>query len=129
MSALVILLAACTSVRGSAVSTAGFERYTGAVQVVAHSDPPGMKEVGMVEVHGGAQLDDLVKEFRKKTAEVGGRVGKIDSIQTRFDWKTQSSIQGYNCGTVSSPKTCYRTVNRQVEVAITSIVGRAFSSH
>ena len=67
-------------------------------------------------------------EFARQAASVGGDVAKVDKIETGFETELQTSQQSYSCGTIDAPRTCYRNVTREVEVATTKIVGRAFSS-
>jgi hypothetical protein len=127
---------------------------SGAVLVTATSSPPGAEELGIVEVHGRlavATLEQLVGEFRGRVALLGGDRGRIDALSTRYQWVTEEYT--YDCSTTeivfetrsvtrvgadgstttssetvpvtkTVSKTC--TGERQVEVATTTLVGRAF---
>jgi len=74
-------------------------------------------------------IERITPEFIQRVAELGGDFGKIDHIRTRFEMRTQTSQQSYNCGTAQAPRTCSQMVTQTVEVAITVIEGRAFTTH
>jgi hypothetical protein len=120
------------------------------------SDPTASRQLGIVEATGrrpAATLEQLVAEFRTRVAAMGGDFGRIDSIATTHEMVTES--YDYDCSeevlefetqTVSTigpdgtpsfttqtvpvtrhvPKTC--TGERTVEVATTTLLGRAFLS-
>jgi len=122
-----VLMASCSGVRGSSLATGGEHApYSGPVSLVTLDEPTGREQVGLVEVSGLPRIAELTDEFRRHTAKVGGSVGKIDSIRTTFRIETRQEQESYSCGTSTSPRTCYRSVSRQVEVAETTLVGRAF---
>lgn len=124
------------------------------VTISATGEPLGARQIGIVEVTGqrpGATLNALVDEFRARVASMGGDYGRIDSIATRRE--TSVERHEYDCSTdevevqtqvewstgpdgtptanvVSVPvsrhvfKTC--TEERPIEVATTTLLGRAF---
>lgn len=125
--ALATLLVACARTKSSGVRTGGaLAPYEGKVTIRASEVPPGAREVGVAQSYGPATIDELIPKFAERVAQLGGNFGKIDDIKTKFEMSTQTSNESYSCGTPSAPRTCYRTVSRQVEVATTTIVGRAF---
>jgi hypothetical protein len=113
-------------------------------------------EVGIVEVHGrldAAGVAALVAELRRRTAELGGDVARVDAYRTRYETVTEEYT--YDCSKTETthetrttsrpgpdgtttlvresvpvsrrvPQTCNGT--RQVEVATMTLTGRAFRS-
>ena len=98
------------------------------VRVAATYVPDGAVQVGIVETHStaAAGMPDLIQSFRAEVGRVGGDFGKVDSIRTRFEWQTRTQTQSYSCGTPQAPQTCTRVVTQNVEVGITTLMGRAF---
>lgn len=119
----------CNQVRSSSVQT-GPRRYgpnRGYVTIKATVVPPGAVEIGTVETYGNdKKLSDLVPKFAAEVAKMGGNFGKIDSIRTKFETHIESRMESYSCGTAQAPRTCTRNVSTPVEVATTTIMGRAF---
>ena len=127
---------------------------TAPVTISATSDPAGGRQLGIVEATGrqpAATLELLVAELRARVAGMGGNYGRIDSIATRHEMVTET--YDYDCSTdefevetqtvtTIGPdgmptfttqtvpvtkhvsKTC--TGERSVEVATTTLLGRAF---
>ncbi len=85
-----------------------------------------MQQVGIVEASGHGGLKELLTEFAGQTARVGGSLGKVDSLRTKFHNETHTRTESYSCGTTAAPQTCSRTVTETVEVVTTTAVGRAF---
>ncbi|MFW6067650.1 MAG: hypothetical protein ACOC97_04870 [Myxococcota bacterium] len=127
--ALLVLVAGCSNVRSSTVHT-GANRHAphqGAVTVQATQVPPQAEELAVVQTRGhNVELSDLVPDFAREVAKVGGNFGKVDKIRTKFEVTQQNRQETYQCGTQDAPQTCTRTVTDQVEIATTTITGRAF---
>ncbi len=124
---LLLTVSACSGTRGSAVATdPSAAPYVGKVRVVALWEPTGMKQVGIVEASTQKKLPELIAEFSRQTAKVGGSLGKVDSMRTKFELVTRSRVESYSCGTTAAPRTCTRHVTETVEIATTTAVGRAF---
>ena len=85
-------------------------------------------EIGIIEASGAPRIEQLIAEFAGQAASVGGDIAKVDSVETGFEMETQSRQDSYSCGTTAQPRTCYRTVYSEVEVATMKVVGRAFKS-
>ena len=115
----------CATVQGSAVATATAEEYHGAVTLSALTTPAGT-QVGLVEARGVGTLKELMEEFAHQVKKVGGNVGKIDSLRSKFEWQTSTQTYTYSCGTPTSPMTCTGTRTVTTEVMTTTAVGRAF---
>jgi hypothetical protein len=120
----------CSSVRSTSVATgaAGQAVDPSRVAIAATFVPPGATQVAVVETHGnlGEGLDAVLLGFRTEVGARGGDFGKVDSMRTRFEMQTVTSMQSYACGSPSAPQTCSRMVTQQVEVGILTVVGRAF---
>jgi len=129
----------------------------GPVAISATRDPAGGRQLGIVEATGrqpGATLERLVAEFSLRVAGMGGDHGRIDSIATRHELVTEH--YDYDCGTdetVLETRTVFTTGadglpafatetvpvtrhvsrtctgERTVEVATTTLLGRAFTTH
>ena len=113
----------CTGVGSSSMPTTGAARYEGSVQISATAVPAEARPMGVVEAHGPAHhFVKIVDQFRSEVAKVGGDYGKIDSMSTKHDIVSRTSSESYKCG----ESTCSRTVTRNVEVATTTVQGRAF---
>lgn len=117
-------MAACAEVKTSAVPTsAAASPYQGVVEVRATTIPPGARELGIVEAHGpNTSIDKLVPELEKRVARMGGNFAKIDQIKTRYQMTTEPETYSYECGKV----TCTGTRTVPIEIATTSVLGRAF---
>ena len=97
------------------------------VRVIALYEPTGTEPMGLLEAHTfPLNLLNLLAEFRRLSSQIGGTIAKIDEIKTSSHWETQTFSESYSCGTAQSPRTCSRMVTRQVEVYVTTMVGRAF---
>lgn len=129
-----LLLGGCVSVRSSAVPTSTAPRkvrpaaaaQSTVIQVRALEVPAGAQELGLVEANGVGvltTLDQVIAEFRRRVAALGGDFGKIDSVTMNFEMQSQS--YSYGCGNKNS-STC--TGWRQVEVPTLSVIGRAFQT-
>jgi hypothetical protein len=98
-----------------------------AVRVSVVTIPEGAAELGIVQAHViQGSIEDAIPEFRQQVARLGGDFGKIDDVTTSFEMQSQTSTESYNCGTSDKPRTCTRTVTRQVELATTRIIGKAY---
>lgn len=98
-----------------------------AVQLSALTVPEGAAELGIVQAHViQGSIEDAIPEFRAQVARLGGDFGNITDVSTQFELKTQTSTETYNCGSSDKPSSCTRTVTRQVEVATTRVLGKAY---
>lgn len=123
---LTLLLTACSGVKSSVVSTAApVAAYHGPVHVQATGAPSG-RELGVVQVVGRRTIEELMPEFKLRVGELGGNVGLVDSIKSRFEMQTVSQVQTYSCGTTTAPMSCTRTQIVNVEVMTVQLLGRAF---
>jgi hypothetical protein len=147
--------AAAQTVQSSAFSASRVLAPSSAsVRVSATRDPVKAEELGVAEAHGripAATLEALIGEFRARVASMGGDYGRIDSVRTRHEMVTETYT--YDCSTtetVSETRTVSQlnpdgtvtftteavpvtrivsqtcTGERQFEVAIVTVVGRAF---
>jgi hypothetical protein len=124
----VLLLTACGGIRSSVVATgATVAPYQGPVQVRA-TGAPSTPELGLVQVAGQRTVDDLMPEFKRRVAELGGSLGIVDQVKSRFEMIMRTQMQTYSCGTQSAPRTCTRTQHVWVEVMTVQLLGRAFRS-
>ncbi|MFO0652283.1 MAG: hypothetical protein U0326_39050 [Polyangiales bacterium] len=123
-----VLLVGCAPFRSVAVPTGGEHHapYRGHVTVSATRDPPGGREVGVVEVTGGATIDEVIPEVIARVAQLGGNYARIDHIATRYQWVSQPVTQSYQCGSFRFPTYCQRTYMQTQEVATMRATGRAF---
>lgn len=108
------LCAGCTVVSSSAYAPGPRAAPSaGPVAVRFTADPPGAVEIGVVEAHGRrpqATLEALVDELRKRVAEVGGDVARVDGFATRYENVTETYT--YDCGettTTTEPRTVTKT--------------------
>ena len=124
---MVVGIAGCRNVRSSGVPTGGgYRPNAGPVTIRASDVPPGAVQVGVAQAFGQATIDQLVPEFADRVAKLGGNFGKIDDIRTKFEMQSKSESYQYSCGTPQAPRQCTGTRTRTVEVATTTIIGRAF---
>ncbi len=126
---LLCFLCACgPHVQSSAVATAPMTRaYTGRVVLRAGNIPPGSTQLGIVEAHGDTvDIEKVMPEFVNRVAKLGGNFGKIDDIRTHFETHQVSETYTYSCGTTKQYRSCTGTRTQAVEVATTTIAGRAF---
>jgi hypothetical protein len=109
----------------SATTTRTAEPWRGRVIIV--TTPPSddeAEQVGIVQATGtDLELAEVVDGFAYKVAHIGGNVGVVDSVRTRFEMVT--TIQTYTYGYGGS-KSCtgVRPVTR--ERGTTTVIGRAF---
>ncbi|MCA9533624.1 MAG: hypothetical protein KC593_08100 [Myxococcales bacterium] len=126
----VALMLGCSSVRSTSIATGATGPAVDAAQVAVAATyiPEGATEIAIVETHGNVNegLDELLLAFRTEVGAQGGNFGKVDSMRTRFEMQTVTRTETYSCGTSTTPQTCSRIVTQQVEVGVTTIVGRAF---
>jgi len=155
--AVPVLLLGCASsqVASSVVRTGSATPLTGqAVAVRLTREPVDADELGIVEAHGArpaATLEQILTEFTRRVAALGGDVARVDAFATRYETVTESYT--YECGTnvthdearmvtQTNPdgtttttwrhepvtryesKTC--TGEREIEVATLTMRGRAF---
>ena len=125
-----VSLAGCSSLSSSSIRTGTTESpYTGQVRLAGTWVPPGARELGVVQATGAnVQVDEIIPEFARRVGELGGDFGKIDRLRTSFELRTIPVTTTYNCGTVQAPRTCTRTSMQTVEVAVTAIEGRAYTT-
>jgi hypothetical protein len=133
LAGLTLVLAAlsfgCSRVGSSSVQTGPAQHapHAGPVRVMATIIPPGAQELGAVQAYGhGKGLADILPAFQKEVAKLGGNWGKVDSMVTKFTMQTRTRQESYQCGSANTPQTCTRMVTEQVEVATTTIMGRAY---
>lgn len=113
----------CSSVSGSGVATGAPGRGSGVVHVRAITLPRPGREVGIVEAKGHHEMiEDVMPEFARQVAALGGNYGLVDRITSRYELQTYTETYSYACG--KSTCTGTRTSTREVETL--SIVGRAF---
>jgi hypothetical protein len=84
----------CSSVGSSAVRTDGAwtPKHRGAVRVYAVAIPPGVRVIGMVEVHAvnqEANFETLLPVFMKRVADIGGTGGVIDRVDTHYEMRLE----------------------------------------
>ncbi len=97
------------------------------VRVSVLAVPAGASELGIVQAHTiQGSIEDAMPEFREQVAQLGGDFGKVNDVSTGFEMQMRTSTESYSCGTSDKPRTCTRTVTRQVEVATTRIIGKAY---
>ena len=135
--ALVAAIAAtgCSSVGGSAIRTGPVQlpAYTGPVAIYAMGQPPpGAVDLGVVEVHAAQQeasIDNLLPQFVRKVAQIGGNVAVIEGTRARFDLAGRSHIETfyYTCGMGA---TCAgtRVYSTNEEIMTVSMFGRAMTT-
>jgi hypothetical protein len=124
--ASLLVLSACTGIRSSVVRTGGpVAAYTGPVRVQSLGTPSG-RQVGIVQVYGPRTVDELMPEFKQKVAEVGGTLGIVDKVASRFEMQTQLQTYTYSCGTSAAPRSCTGQRPVTVEVMTVQLLGRAF---
>ena len=122
-----LVLAGCQRTSSSAVATGG-ARYAEAsapARITVLREPDGA-EIGIVEAKGNAPIDEIAEEFSERAAKLGANIAKVDSFRTKFELVTRTETYTYSCGTPQAPRTCSGTRVVTVEVATTSMVGRAF---
>jgi hypothetical protein len=131
--ALLVLAAAlfaigCNPVRTSAVPTKSVRAWSGRVFILAYSPPDDdVEEVGLVQAVGiNKELPKLIEHFAEKVASIGGNIGVVDSVRTRFEWVTATETYQYACGSSKSYQTCTGTRLVTREQATTTVIGRAF---
>lgn len=80
-------------------------------------------QVGIVEAHGSPnEFEGIFERFKREVANLGGDLGKIDEIKTKFEMVTETYTYSYSCG----KSTCTGTSTRTVEKPTTGVVGRAY---
>lgn len=120
------LLTACSGIRSSVVATgAPVAAYQGPVQVRATA-APSTPELGLVQVAGPRTVEQLMPEFKRRVAELGGSLGIVDNVKSRFETIMVTETQSYSCGTQAAPRTCVRTRMVPREVMTVQLLGRAF---
>ena len=125
----------CSSVGGSAIRTGPVQlpAYTGPVAIYAMGQPPpGAVDLGVVEVHAAQQeanIDNLLPQFVRKVAQIGGNVAVIEGTRARFDLAGRSHIETfyYTCGMGA---TCAgtRVYSTNEEIMTVSMFGRAMTT-
>jgi hypothetical protein len=126
--ALAWFVAGCDPIRTSAVSTKSAQAWQGRVFVVAYSPADEeIEEVGVVQAVGiNQELPELVHRFSEKVASIGGNIGVVDSVRTRYELVTRTESYQYSCGDSKSYRTCTGTRTVTHEQATTTVIGRAF---
>ncbi len=123
---LPFLLSACSPIRSSSVRTGtAVAAYQGVVQVRALGVPDA-PELGLVQVSGPVGIDELMPEFSKRVAELGGNLGLLDSVKSAFEMVSQMESYSYSCGDSKTPRTCTGTRYVTREVMTVQLLGRAF---
>ena len=113
----------CSTVTGSGVATGAPGGPVAAVWIRAVSLPGPGREVGLVEAKAhGELLHELVPEFARQVAALGGNCGLVDRVSSRFELETHVETYAYGCGKTTCLGT--RTVTREVETL--TMLGRAF---
>ncbi len=118
----------CDPVRTSAIATKTAQPWRGRVIVVTTPPSEGdAEQVGIVQAIGtDAELPMLVDRFAEKVASIGGNLGVVDSIRTRYEMRTYTETYTYGCGDSKNYRSCtgVRTVTR--EHGTTTVLGRGF---
>jgi hypothetical protein len=142
-SAVLLLLFAsgCSSMGGSAIRTGPTQMpaYNGPVAIYSTGQPPpGAVDLGVVEVHAAQQeatIDELLPQFVKKVAVIGGNVAVVDGIRARFELAARTHLETYyytgtGAGGCPMGATCAgtRAYAANDELMIVSIFGRAFTT-
>lgn len=98
------------------------------VIIAATFVPEGARQVAVVEAHANFQegFEAVMEGFREEVGASGGNFGKVDSMRTHFEVQNVAQTQTYQCGSPAAPQICTRSSSQPVEVAITTITGRAF---
>ncbi|OJY29153.1 MAG: hypothetical protein BGO98_42955 [Myxococcales bacterium 68-20] len=130
-----IVATGCSSVGGSAIRTGPVQlpAYTGPVAIYAMGQPPpGAVDLGVVEVHAAQQeasIDNLLPQFVRKVAQIGGNVAVIEGTRARFDLAGRSHVETfyYTCGMGA---TCAgtRMYSTNEEIMTVSMFGRAMTT-
>jgi hypothetical protein len=120
---------------GSAIRTGPVQMpaYRGPVSIYSSGQPPpGATDLGIVEVHAAQQegtIDDLLPQFVRKVAQIGGNIAVIDGIRARFEivGRTHVETYYYTCGLGA---TCAgtRVYTANDELMIVSVFGHAFTT-
>lgn len=126
--ALALTSAACNPIRTSAVSHKNVSAWRGRVMIVSSYVPEDdVEEVGIVQAKGTeTKLPELVARFAEQVASIGGNIGVVDSIRTRYEWITHTETYQYSCGDSKSYRTCTGVRSVTEEVGTTTVLGRAF---
>jgi hypothetical protein len=107
--------------------------YAGAVSIYSSGQPPpGAVDLGVVEVHAVQEegtVEELLPQFVRKVASIGGNVAVVDGIRARFELVGRSHVETfyYTCGLGA---TCAgtRVYAANDELMIVSIFGRAMTT-
>jgi hypothetical protein len=132
---LVIALAAsfatgCQPVHSTAVPNGpAHAPYRGIVRLraLAPADDEDPEELGLVQAVGkSVDIVPIADEFRRRVGEIGGNLGVVDTIRTKYAMTSRVESYSYSCSTTSQPRTCTGTRTVTQEIWTTSMVGRAF---
>jgi hypothetical protein len=114
-----------SSVRASAAADQSVVAFAGDVSLAATHVPEPAQSLGIVEAHGAAsEFVTIVEQFKREVAALGGNWGKVDDIKTKMDLVTRNSSYSFPCGQT----TCSGMRTQTVEVATTTVTGRAFKA-
>src|SRR5262249_21234966 len=133
--ALSLALTGCSSVGGSAIRTGPIQMPAHAGPVLVYSSgqaPAGAIDLGVVEVHAAQEegtVEELLPQFVRRVASIGGNVAVIDGVRARFEIYGHSHVETfyYTCGLGA---TCAgtRVYSANDEVMIVSMFGHAFTA-
>jgi hypothetical protein len=133
--ALVCALSGCSSMGGSAIRTGPLQMpaYNGPVSIYSSGQPPpGASDLGVVEVHAAqteGTIDELLPQFVRKVAQIGGNIAVIDGIRARFEIVGRTHVETYYY-TCNLGATCAgtRVYSANDEVMIVSVFGHAYTT-
>ena len=77
---------------------------SGPVGIYTANPPPGGRDLGLVEVHGAGDdgsIENLLPEFARRVAELGGNAAYIQDVRAHFQVMTYVWARSYGYG-------CYR---------------------
>jgi hypothetical protein len=133
--ALLLSGVGCSTLGGSAIRTGPIQlpAYSGPVAVYAlGTPPPGVTDLGVVEVHGLQQdgtVEMLLPQFVRKVAQIGGNVAVIEGVRARFDLAGRSHVETfyYSCafGATCAGQRVYSTND---EIVTITMFGRAMTT-
>ena len=133
--AAALALGGCSTMGGSALRTGPVQMpaYVGPVAIYSLGKPPdNAVDLGVVEVHASqreATLEQLLPQFARKVADIGGNVAVVEGIRARFDFAGHTQVETfyYTCalGATCAGTRAYSTND---EIMTVSMFGHAMTT-
>jgi hypothetical protein len=128
-------LGGCSTMGGSALRTGPVQMpaYSGPVAIYSLGKPPeNAVDLGVVEVHASqreATLEQLLPQFARKVADIGGNIAVVEGIRARFDFAGHTQVETfyYTCalGATCAGTRAYSTND---EIMTVSMFGHAMTT-